>query len=416
MTENSIPHLCIVVENHFRGGVETNLISLLNAFVKLPIRITIITNSSNPSLEQISLNNYLNLNIILLNEISTRRFYALDASRHRGTDRAISILKNIFRKIFEIPFLYLSIGVYKRLFAEKSFDACLIINGGYPGSLTSRAAAIGWGLSKTSSPIAMAVHAFVVPSRRGLQIIERKIDLKVLRSVNYLTTVSESCRRSFPLRNSMAHRDVIVIPNGIKHTSDVIQNYNMFSQKGSVLMLGSYQIGKGHEFLFKCFARVLLVVPSAKLICAGDDPMGNIPIMSDLLTTLNIHNSVELRTHHNNPKSLIKNCDLVAIPSQYAESYCLVAAEALSCGKPIVATNVGAIPETSPDGQGSILFDADDIAGFSSAMINLLTDLDLYNRTANLAFERSKSLSNEHSAAMSYLNLLFPSKFASSKR
>ena len=59
--------------------------------------------------------------------------------------------------------------------------------------------------------------------------------------------------------------------------------------------------------------------------------------------------------------------------------------------------------------------DADDIAGFSSAMINLLTDSDLYNRTANLAFERSKSLSNEHSAALSYLNLLFPSKFASSK-
>ena len=416
MKDSSVPQICIIVENHFRGGLETVIMSLLDSYSKLPIKITLITNSSNPSLDLIRQQNYRNVAALELPLFVTRPFFSLNVSRGSRFEPLVVVAKDVLRKILEIPLLLSSSRVFKKLFVEKNYEAGLIINGGYPGSLTSRAAAIGWGLSKTSSPIAMAVHAFVVPSRRGLQIIERKIDLKVLRSVNYLITVSESCRRSFPLRDSMAHRDVIVIPNGIKHTSDVIQNYKMFSQKGSVLMLGSYQIGKGHEFLFKCFARVLLVVPSAKLICAGDDPMGNIPIMSDLLTTLNIHNSVELRTHHNNPKSLIENCDLVAIPSQYAESYCLVAAEALSCGKPIVATNVGAIPETSPDGQGSILFDADDIAGFSSAMINLLTDLDLYNRTANLAFERSKSLSNEHSAAMSYLNLLFPSKFASSKR
>ena len=110
--------------------------------------------------------------------------------------------------------------------------------------------------------------------------------------------------------------------------------------------------------------------------------------------------------YQSNGDALLELCDIVAIPSQSMESFCLVAAEALVRGKPIVGTNIGAIPETAPSGHGSLLFAPDDIEGFSSALIALLIDSSLRTNTSNLAYLQSEQILTPGETAQKYLSLL----------
>lgn len=85
---------------------------------------------------------------------------------------------------------------------------------------------------------------------------------------------------------------------------------------------------------------------------------------------------------------LLDACDVVAIPSQSYESFCLVAVEAFRFAKPIVGTNVGAIPEIAPDGFGAILCDPNDVDAFSEALFRLSTDTAMYAEYSNMSGAR----------------------------
>ena len=317
----------------------------------------------------------------------------------------VVIAKDILRKILEIPLLLSSARRFRNIFTQKKFDAGLIVNGGYPGSLFCRASAISWTSNNRQSSLTMAIHNLVVPSRRGFAGIDYLIDRWVFKSIDHLVTVSETCSKTFRLRKATSILKAIVIPNGIRK-SNAPSSQSFKVNRCSILMLASYEDRKGHEFLFKCFARVLMSVPDARLTCAGDDPMNKIPGLQNIAKELNIDNAITLLPYQSNGDALLEQCDIVAIPSQSMESFCLVAAEALVCGKPIVGTNIGAIPETAPSGHGSFLFAPDDIEGFSSALIALLLDTDLWSATSDLASLQSEQILTPEETAQKYLSLL----------
>jgi len=402
---SSMTRICIISENHFRGGLETVIVSLLDSYSKLQVEITLITNSTNPSLELVRERSYKNLEILELPLLVTSSFFALNVSRGSKIDPAVVIAKDILRKILEIPLLLSSARRFRKIFTQKKFDAGLIVNGGYPGSLFCRASAIGWTSNNRQSSLTMAIHNLVVPSRRGFASIDYLIDRWVFKSIDHLVTVSETCSKTFRLRKATSILKAIVIPNGIRK-SNAPSSQSFKVNRCSILMLASYEDRKGHEFLFKCFARVLMSVPDARLTCAGDDPMNKIPGLQNIAKELNIDNAITLLPYQSNGDALLERCDIVAIPSQSMESFCLVAAEALVRGKPIVGTNIGAIPETAPSGHGSLLFAPDDIEGFSSALIALLIDSSLRTNTSNLAYLQSEQILTPEETAQKYLSLL----------
>jgi glycosyltransferase involved in cell wall biosynthesis len=75
--------------------------------------------------------------------------------------------------------------------------------------------------------------------------------------------------------------------------------------------------------------------------------------------------------------------DLLIIPSLVHETFSLVAREALSAGKPVIASNVGALPEIIEHGENGFLFPAGDhhtLAGLLTKIAadpHMLSKLDL---------------------------------------
>jgi D-inositol-3-phosphate glycosyltransferase len=69
-------------------------------------------------------------------------------------------------------------------------------------------------------------------------------------------------------------------------------------------------------------------------------------------------------------------CDAVIIPSRY-ESFSLVALEAASCARPLIATSVGGLASAVQPGQNALLVPPQDVDGLAAAMRRVLTDEQL---------------------------------------
>jgi glycosyltransferase involved in cell wall biosynthesis len=96
--------------------------------------------------------------------------------------------------------------------------------------------------------------------------------------------------------------------------------------------------------------------------------------------------------HGSRPKPVVaqamREADLLVLPSR-VETFGVVAAEALVSGLPIVATNVGGIPELVDEGGGRLVPPDDQIA-LAAGLDETLDDLDSFDREAIAATARDR--------------------------
>jgi D-inositol-3-phosphate glycosyltransferase len=90
--------------------------------------------------------------------------------------------------------------------------------------------------------------------------------------------------------------------------------------------------------------------------------------------------------------SFYQAADAVIMPSR-SESFGLVAAEAQSCGVPVIAANVGGLPYIIEDGKSGILVTGHEPADYASAIDRVLTEPDLAKRLSAGAIEHSERFS-----------------------
>jgi N-acetyl-alpha-D-glucosaminyl L-malate synthase BshA len=86
--------------------------------------------------------------------------------------------------------------------------------------------------------------------------------------------------------------------------------------------------------------------------------------------------------------SVLRGADLFLLPSE-SESFGLAALEAMSCGVPVVASNVGGVPEVVIDGETGLLSPVGDVAGMAAHVARLLGEPALRTRLAHAARERA---------------------------
>jgi N-acetyl-alpha-D-glucosaminyl L-malate synthase BshA len=81
--------------------------------------------------------------------------------------------------------------------------------------------------------------------------------------------------------------------------------------------------------------------------------------------------------------------DVFLLPSEH-ESFGLAALEAMSCGLPVVASNIGGLHEVIQDGETGFLFDPHDVAGMSDMIVRLFGDEERRRAIGLNARERAK--------------------------
>ena len=205
-----------------------------------------------------------------------------------------------------------------------------------------------------------------------------------------ITAVSESLRES-TAKELGIRREIAVIPNflecSVYRRTNVPELRRRFShdEKTKVVMhVSNLRPVKRIDLVMRVFARISARVP-ARLVLIGDGPelgtayrLGRELGVSSLVDALGAQEAVI---------PLLSAGDVFLLPSAQ-ESFGLAALEAMACHVPVVASNVGGLPEVIEHGVSGFLHAPDDVDGMAESGIRLLTDPPLHRRISDAARDR----------------------------
>jgi glycogen synthase len=138
-----------------------------------------------------------------------------------------------------------------------------------------------------------------------------------------------------------------------------------------LLCLGRLVAEKGFDVALTAFARIHDRFPTARLIIAGDGAEKE--NLRRQIDELNLTRWVELTgwVPPDETYRLVDSASLVIVPSR-REGFSLVALEAASMARPVVATSVGGLPEVVVDKKTGLLVQTDDSGALAEAIVFLL--------------------------------------------
>jgi N-acetyl-alpha-D-glucosaminyl L-malate synthase BshA len=134
--------------------------------------------------------------------------------------------------------------------------------------------------------------------------------------------------------------------------------------------LSNFRPVKRIRDVVEVFARVARAMP-ARLMLIGDGPDRS--VAEYLALQHKIQDRVHFIGKQDNVNELLPLADLMLMPSEM-ESFGLAALEAMACGVPAIATDVGGVPELIEDGRNGLLFGVGDVDSMAAAAIALLRD------------------------------------------
>ena len=152
-----------------------------------------------------------------------------------------------------------------------------------------------------------------------------------------------------------------VIQNGIDTESfSSVKNENQDAYLGKyglkdgnyILFVGRLTILKGIQYAVEAFRRISKQNPDIKMaiVGRGEFEVSLRNLAKDMKNVVFVGYVVSSRMR----KALYNGCLLLVVPSLY-EALPMVVLEAMACGKPIVASNVGGIPTLVRDGKNGFL-------------------------------------------------------------
>jgi glycosyltransferase involved in cell wall biosynthesis len=169
-----------------------------------------------------------------------------------------------------------------------------------------------------------------------------------------------------------------------------------------LLYVGRLEQEKGLKTLIEGFTRAAQANPHLRLKIAGNGSMEE-----ELKSQLSIGNatSVEMVGFRQGQelRDLLQKAKAVIVPSEWYENYPFASLEAMACGKPVIASRIGGIPEQVEDEVTGFLFEPFNPASLSEK-IEMLQGLS--EKEIALMGQRAREAVEKHNAPDVYLDFI----------
>ena len=213
-----------------------------------------------------------------------------------------------------------------------------------------------------------------------------------------VTTVSEYLRRE-TADTFQVTRPIEVIPNCVelghygsaRGRPDGGPDRSQAAAPKQVLHISNFRPVKRAADVIEVFARVRRRV-DARLVLVGDGP--DLSRALALARRLEVADDVTTVGVVDDVAPFLQTTDLLLLPSA-AESFGLVALEAMASRVPVVASRTGGLPEVVPDGRAGYLLPPGDVDAMAARAVELLTDEQLHRRCGEAGREQAKSFGCE---------------------
>jgi N-acetyl-alpha-D-glucosaminyl L-malate synthase BshA len=204
------------------------------------------------------------------------------------------------------------------------------------------------------------------------------------------TAVSRSLREA-TRKELGVRREIEVIPNCLdcsiyyrRPLPALRKRFAPNEETKLVIHVSNFRPVKRIDAVMDIFARISRALP-ARLLLVGDGPQ--LGTAYRLGRELGISSLVESLGAQEDVIPLLSAADAFLLPSAQ-ESFGLAALEAMACEVPVVASNVGGLPEVITSGVSGFLREPTDHAGMAADAIALLTDSALHRRVTEAALSR----------------------------
>ncbi len=236
-------------------------------------------------------------------------------------------------------------------------------------------------------------NAKVIISTRRERAVWKRLHHKILQHaantlVDKIVANSLAVRDFVIAQEGVPSEKIITIYNGIEaaehaavYAKDVIKKELAIEPDrviiGVVSNFGAY---KGHPYLLKAARIVAGKIPKALFLLIGDGPF--LQECKEQANVLRVTQAVRFLGLRQDVPRLLAVCDVFAFPS-LTEGFPNAVLEAQSARVPVVATNVGGIPEIIADGTNGLLVPPADHDALARGIVRLCEDRRLADTLAD---------------------------------
>jgi len=212
----------------------------------------------------------------------------------------------------------------------------------------------------------------------------------LMKYADVLICPSEEVKREL-INYGFAKRKVVKIPNGVDITlfhpvidlqkENLRRRFNLPSRP-IVIYVGRLESGKGLAVLLKAWQRVIKVKEGSYLLVVGDGSQKDNLI--NLAKELKITDSIRFTGQVDNVNEYLQISTIFIFPS-FAEGMSNSLLEAMSCGIPVVASDIQENREVIQDGINGLLFQAGNMARIEEQLGLLIKAPELRRKLAEKA-------------------------------
>jgi N-acetyl-alpha-D-glucosaminyl L-malate synthase BshA len=160
--------------------------------------------------------------------------------------------------------------------------------------------------------------------------------------------------------------------------------------------ISNFRAVKRVDDAVRVFARIARRLP-ARLVLIGDGPeRGRVQQTAD---EEGVADRVMFLGKQESVAEILTCADLFLLPSA-SESFGLVALEAMSCGVPVVATDVGGVPEVIPHSEAGFLTAVGAVDEMAEHGVSILKDKETWRRMSEAARRAAERFSTERVVPM----------------
>lgn len=257
--------------------------------------------------------------------------------------------------------------------------------------------ALNYG-SKLDYPIVVSYHNEILPASRHVQ--KRRLrclmEKRLVKDTSHFIAVSPSIKDELIQDIGCPEERVSFIPNGISMAELAPASLGVearertrsiwgWPQETDVFVVGTacrLTQEKGMDILLRAAFQAVKVEPSLRFVIIGDGPLAE-DIKEDVKTS-GLHDYLRFLGFCDDAWNLFPALDAFVLPSR-TEGWPLSIMEAMALGLPVIATEVGGIPEMVESGKTGILIQPEDVNGLSQALVNLARNRPLVNKLGKAA-------------------------------
>ncbi len=161
---------------------------------------------------------------------------------------------------------------------------------------------------------------------------------------------------------------------GLRQTSNFRNEIGATANEVLIGLLARLDPVKGHEFALEALSRISSLPAPFRLVIIGYEAERTYAWLKEQATALGVQNRIYCAGYRNDLPEVLGALDIGLISSVGSEANSRAALEFMACGKPVISTSVGVIPEIIQNQEQGLIVPPCDIEQMGRAMEKLVAN------------------------------------------